>query len=67
MQSITPVDQDRDDTVYILGDSPDNDFLNRIVRLSLSTFKEEMLMEIPNTISTEMVRIGSMFVIFDVF
>ncbi len=66
-RTISPVDQDSDDTVYVMGCSPDNDFLKRIVRLSLNTLEEETVIEIPNTMSCGMARIDSRFEVFDIF
>ncbi len=66
-RSITNVDRDSDDTVYILGNSPYNDVVQRIVRLSLNTLKEETLLEMLYMMPCGMVRMESMFAILDNF
>ncbi len=66
-RSVTPAEQENDDTVYILGCSQDNGFLQRIVRLSLNTLEEETIIEIHNRMPCGMVRVESMFSIFTMF
>ncbi len=56
-RTISQVDQDSDDTVYILGCSPDSHYLKRIVRLSLNSLEEGTVIDIPNTLSCGMARI----------
>ncbi len=61
-RSVTPADQENDDTVYLLGHSPDNGFLQRIVRLSLNTLEEETIIEIHNRMPYGMARVESTIV-----
>ncbi len=66
-RSVTLADQENDDTVYILGYSPDNGVFQRVVRLSLNTLEEETIIETHTRMPCGMVRVESMFSIFTMF